>query len=212
MLLADPLLAALLAVTAADVPRTPEAPEGCMLPPMSAQALEDAATTPPAPRGQEIYRIVCRFHVVRASDGSGGADEELIPKMMQDLNYGFRDTQFRFVREPGVTYIDDDAFTHFGSNPLDQIPLVNSGYADGVLSWYVVPSIDGFPAGTWVGPPYTSGLRGILMAAAHTGTPRNIVTPTHEVGHLGILHHPFETLLGIECVQRTNCMNAGDLL
>jgi len=57
-----------------------------------------------------VHRIVNRFHVVRRSDGSGGVDENLIPAMMRDLNYAYRDTLFVFVQEPEVRYVDNDTY------------------------------------------------------------------------------------------------------
>jgi len=162
-------------------------------------------------------RIVCRFFVLRRTDGSGGLDEALIPKMMRDLNYGFRNVPFYFVREPGTSYIDDDGTYADIPNYAAQIALVNSGYADGVLSWYIAPHITNGATGTgtqvagaWVGPPYTTGMRGVLMAYPNMGTPANIVTPTHEVGHLGLLHHPFETAFGVQCTSEVNCHLRGD--
>ena len=49
-------------------------------------------------RGTQEFRVVNRFFVVRRTDGTGGINEDLIPLMMQDLNYGFRDTPFVYVR------------------------------------------------------------------------------------------------------------------
>ena len=59
---------------------------------------------------ESVHRIVTRFHVVRRSNGSGGVDENLLSAMMLDLNYGYRDTPFVFVRDPELIYVDNDVF------------------------------------------------------------------------------------------------------
>ena len=158
-----------------------------------------------------VHRIVCRFHIVRRADGSGGFDENLIPKMMQDLNYGFRDTPFVYVREPGVVYVDNDTYYNDFPTFSSAFAMLDEHSQIGVMNWYITPNINGAVAGTWIGPAYNG--RGILMAYATTGTPANIVTSTHEMGHIFQVHHPYiTTCCGIECTSGSNCAFAGDLV
>lgn len=159
---------------------------------------------------ETVYRIVNRFHVVRRADGSGGIDETVIDALMRDLNYGFRNTPFVFLREPGVTHIDNDAY--YADFPTFQsaFDMIRDHYQSGIMSWYITPNINGAVAGTWIRP--ASPHRGILMAYHTTGAPSNIVTPTHEMAHIFQVYHPFETALGTECSSGSNCASAGDLV
>lgn len=158
------------------------------------------------------YRIVCRFHVIRSNIGESSFDLPRIDTMMRDLNVGFRDTPFVFVREPDVVYIDrdewDGGFPTFNS----MIPMLEEYYEEGVFNWFVVSSVRGgaFPASVWYGPPFTSGERGILMDASLMGQPTNMVTPPHEFGHAVGLLHPYEDFYGLECTSGSNCETAGD--
>ena len=157
-------------------------------------------------------RIVCRIHVVRRSDGSGGFDEALIPKMMQDLNYGFRNTSARFVREPGVVYVDND--TYYADFPTFQsgFTMLTDHFESGVMSWYITPCITNCVsgAGTWIGGAFDG--RGIMMAYFAAGSPANIVTAPHEMGHIFQVIHPYFTGFGTECTSGSNCLPAGDLV
>ena len=156
------------------------------------------------------HRIVCRFHVVRRSDGSGGFDEAQIPSMMRDLNYGFRDTPFVFVRDPGVIYVDNDTYYNDFPTFSSAFDMLFDHFEPGIMSWYITPNINGAVAGTWIAP--ASAVRGILMAYFTAGSPANIVTPTHEMGHIFQVHHPFLPAFGTECTSGSNCASAGDLV
>lgn len=167
----------------------------------------------PAAKAETRHRIVCRFYVIRSSAGESDFDLRTIDRMMEDLNVGFRDTPFYFVREPDVVFVDRDEYLDF-PDFASMIPLVNEFYTEGVFNWYIVPAMhEGrFYASTWYGPPRHSGERGILMQQDVVGTPSNIVTPPHEMGHGLGLWHPFETAFGVECTDGSNCAIAGDLV
>lgn len=215
--IAASLLASVSAGATADVPdvpvdRAPHRCERCGTPP--ANALRDFAGPPRAAAVAGLQRIVCRFHVIRRSDGSGGIDEARIGDLLRDLNVGFRDTPFRFVREPGTTYIDDDGYYADFPTFQSMIPIWNAYYEPGVLNWFLTPVVQSgqFDATTSFGPPAHSGERGIFMAYRATGSPTNIVTPPHEVGHVFDLNHPGETFFAAECTSGANCAVAGDFI
>ena len=92
------------------------------------QAASVPVPIPPRPKAaagdeETLYRLVNRFHIIRRSNGTGGVAEHLIEPLMRDMNYGFRDTPFRFVREPDVVYIDDDALYTDVSGFAEATPL-----------------------------------------------------------------------------------------
>lgn len=159
---------------------------------------------------ESVIRIVNRFHVVRRADGSGGLDETLIDAMMRDLNYGFRNTPFVFVRDPAVVYVDNDTYYNDFPTFRSAFDMIASNFETGIMSWFATPNINGAVAGTWIEP--ASPHRGILMAYSTIGSPANIVTPTHEMGHIFQMYHPYETVFGTECTSGSNCTVAGDLV
>jgi hypothetical protein len=196
-----------------------EVPQACAHERMLREGVRSTPSTPEAgmPAAGDpdsVYRIVVRFHVVRRSDGTGGIDETRFPFMMRDLNYGFRDTPFVFVREPGVTYIDNTQYYNDFPTFPSMIPMLNAHYEPGVLNFFITPSVlsGAAPASTWFGPPDTTGARGVLFAYPATGAPTNIVTPPHEAGHIFRLLHPGETVFGAECTSGVNCASAGDFV
>ncbi len=159
---------------------------------------------------ESVHRIVTRFHVVRRSDGSGGVDENLLSAMMLDLNYGYRDTPFVFVRDPELIYVDNDGF--FADFPTfsSAFPMLRDHFEPGVMNWFVTPKIRTQIAGTWIGP--ASPVRGILMRNDTIGSPSFMRLPVHEMAHIFQVLHPFETALGTECSSGSNCGTAGDLV
>ncbi len=162
--------------------------------------------------GAGPFRIVCRFHVVRHADGSGGIDETRIAPALKDLNIGFRDTPFYFVREPGITYIDDNGY--YADIPVlpQQGEITDAYYTPGVLNFFLAPIVaGGATGGAWYGPPLHSHERGIFLAYFATGEPSNIVTPIHEAGHVFKLRHPFDSP-PVECTSGVNCLTAGDFV
>ncbi|MCB1553705.1 MAG: hypothetical protein KDJ14_07815 [Xanthomonadales bacterium] len=161
-------------------------------------------------RPETVQRIVNRFHVVRRADGSGGVDENLIDAMMLDLNYGFRNTPFVFVRDPDIVYLDNDTWYQNFPNFQSAFDMISANQVPGIMSWYVTPNVNGAVAGTWILP--ASPHRGILMAYNTIGNPANIVTPTHEMAHIFQVYHPYETAFAAECANGSNCGFAGDLV
>ena len=159
------------------------------------------------------YRIVNRFHVVRRANGSGGLDEELIPALMRDLNYGYRNTPFVFVQDPDIVYVDNDTYYQDFPTFSSAFDMLTANFENGVMSWYIVPCVSGCTsdAGTWIGP--ASQVRGILMGYTATGSPARMVTPVHEMGHIFQIHHPYiSNAFGTECTSGSNCATAGDLV
>jgi len=157
-----------------------------------------------------IHRIVARFHVVRRSDGSGGLDEKLIDAMMTDINYGYRDTPFVYVRDPQLIYIDNDEYYADFPTFASAFDMLREYQEPGVINWFVTPKIRTQIAGVWIPP--ASLFRGILIRYDTIGTPSFMRLPVHEMAHIFQVYHPFETVFGTECTSGSNCANAGDLV
>ena len=189
-------------------------PVVCVQPPQSrplwAAAAEDGGANPEI---DQIRRVTIRPYVIRRSDGTGGMDERVIPHLMKDLNYGFRNVGFVFEIEPTIRYIDnDDHYEDIETFDEDR-EILNPRREDGVINFFFVPTYHGNtgPGGTLIGPPWTPTLeRGIFFVYHNTGTPKNIVTPAHEMGHMFLLAHPYETVWGVQCTSNVNCRNSGD--
>lgn len=151
-------------------------------------------------------RIVVRFNVVRRSDGTGGIDESVFPFLMRDLNYGFRHTPIRFVQMPEVGYIDNSTYyANVNITPTVTTILISIRTA-GVLNFLITPTIQNGTTNA-LGPPSP---RGAVIDYASTGTAEYLAIAPHEVGHVFSLLHPFETGLGVECTNGSNCVTAGD--
>jgi len=163
--------------------------------------------------GNQHYRIVLQYNILRRSDGSGGFTQlDLIDEHMRHLNWGFRDTPFVYVRIPGVRYIDDDGFYQLDSIS-EAFNLYRTYNTPGVANIYM-------HEGTLFNNPnaraYTSPTlpnRGHTYGDTRIGLPANIAYSPHELGHFFFLLHPYESAFaGTECVARTNCQLAGDLV
>ncbi len=200
---------------AASLAREAEPHETCLSPPADLVLLDSSneAAVRAAVAGETLFRMVVRFLIVRRSDGSGGLDESLLDPYMRDLNYGFRDTPFRFVQSPEIVYIDSDI-------DYDDVPTFSAALSlfrahtkDGVIDHIVTPRLCADCA-TGFNFAGNNGLdvRGNIVAYHRIGHPNSIVFPPHEMGHVFFLFHPFETQFGIECTSGSNCFSAGDLV
>lgn len=162
----------------------------------------------------EHYRIVLQYNVLRRSDGSGGfTNLALINEHIRDLNWGFRDTPFVFVRIPGVRYIDDDGFYSLGS--VNEAHLMYSTYfTSGVANIFMHPgTLFNNPNARSYTSPGPAPARGHTYGDTRIGLPGNIAYSPHELGHFFFLLHPYESgFAGTECVARDRCEDTGDLV
>ncbi len=156
------------------------------------------------PRTDAPLRVRVVFHIVRASDRTGGVDPSLLPAELQAMNDAFAPAGFGFVQEGPVRFIDDDQFYEFPS--LDDLNLMRSRFNEpGAMNVFYVPEIlllCGFSSFSG------DAIQGIVIKAACMGGP----TTPHEVGHYFELYHTHETFFGAECPDGSNCATAGDLI
>jgi len=187
----------------------------CLMLPSSAaiEAQISAAVGALEATQNEHYRIVLQYSVLRRSDGTGGfTDLALIDEHLRDINWGFRDTPFVFVRIPGVRYIDNDAY--FALDTVSEAEgMYTSFHTPGVANIYMHPGtlFNNPNARSYTSPPPPR--RGHTYGDTRIGLPANIAYSPHELGHFFFLLHPYESgFAGTECVARERCDETGDLV
>lgn len=187
------------------------APPGpCVLGTTEAPVFSEAPFPGLSTSGAAPNRIVLRFLILRRSNGTGGVtDLELFEDMMKDLNYGFRNAPFVFVRLPGVEYIDSDAYYTL-DNVTEAIQLMNAYLQPGVVNIFFSDQklFGATQARAFTNP---NNPRGHIFADV-VGLPYDPPYPPHEIGHLFWLYHPFEPRFGLDCVSGVNCWMTGDLV
>lgn len=162
----------------------------------------------------EHYRIVLQYLVLRRSNGTGGfTNLALIDEHLRDLNWGFRDTPFVFVRVPGVKYIDSDDY--YSLDNVDEAHQMYSAYyTSGVVNIFMHDgTLFNNPNARTYTSPGPRPRRGHTYGDTRIGLPANIAYSPHELGHFFFLLHPYESsFAGTECVARDLCLGTGDLV
>jgi len=158
-------------------------------------------------RGIGTQFVKVTIHIVRFSNGTGGIPESRIATAISDLNFHVASTNLVFFQHGDIIYFDSDQYavcTTQEATDLKQIDPV-----DGTVNIWLVPDLVN-SCGTSSFP--FSSVQGIVIDNDCTATSGNHSTFSHEVGHYFHLFHTHETFLGDECVDGSNCTNAGDLI
>lgn len=169
-------------------------------------ARESAGAYAPAAPPEGILYVPVTFHVVQASDGSGGIPAAQLDQALLDSNKAFLPVGIQFC------LVRTDIIKSSAYNPL----MTGSG-ADALRQINVVPNtvnvyfVDtnlfcGISSFTF------SAVQGIVCANSCSGLPGNPSTVPHEIGHYFDLFHTHETAFGKECTSGVNCAAAGDLV
>ncbi|MEE2907932.1 MAG: M43 family zinc metalloprotease, partial [Planctomycetota bacterium] len=164
----------------------------------------------PLPGGRDLPTVCIGIscHIVRYSDGSGGIPEARVDMAIGDLNLHMAPAGLSFFREGNFIYIDSDEYAELSSGS-ERDELRQYDPVEGTMNVWFIPVL----AGLCGESSFTfSQHQGIMMANDCTATASDRATFSHEVGHYFNLFHTFETFSGVECVDGSNCEDAGDLI
>ena len=156
------------------------------------------------PRDDSPTRVRVIFHIVRATDRTGGVDPALIPAELDNINVALSPPGLRFEQEGPIRFIDNDRF--FDAPSLDDLDVMRTRHnVPGAVNLFYIPDVVFFCGfASFSGDP----IQGIVI----NGGCINTSTTPHEVGHYFDLYHTHETFFGLECPDGGNCATAGDLI
>jgi hypothetical protein len=155
--------------------------------------------------GQVVY-VPLRIHVVRQTDGTGGASEAAIYNSIAGTNQLFRDANIQLYVCGQINYINNSAWYDVSSNAVESA-LAASNDDPNAINVYYARSVS--TGGNLVcGYTYVASNR-VLMSCNDTHT------LAHELGHsFGLAHTHQDSNYSVESerelVQRTNCTSKGD--
>jgi hypothetical protein len=182
--------------------------------PTPAQLAELRAISSLAPSRQPagpVSYVPLRVHVVRRTDGSGGADEAAIYQGLAEVNALFVAANLQFYLCGAPHYIDNTAWYDFSSTDEAALTTPGPNYNDSQVNVYFPHSVtlSGVGGASYAYVNGGSGYRKVLMGFISGGA------LAHELGHLFGLPHTFNNnnsanVADRELVARTNCTTAGD--
>ncbi|QIX61137.1 T9SS type A sorting domain-containing protein [Hymenobacter sp. BT18] len=159
-----------------------------------------------SPQADAVSYVPLSIHIVRKTDGTGGASEAAIYASIAGTNQLFAGANIQFFVCGSIQYVDNSALYAVNSYAVeselcllnDEPKAINVYYAGSVSS-------GGSPV---CGYAYLSGNR-VLMGC------NNAHVLAHELGHSFGLPHPHQNstsdvLADRELVRRTNCTTKGD--
>lgn len=167
-----------------------------------------------------IEDIPVYYHIIRRSDGTGGANLANLDDELELVNDYFSGTLFNFFRCENPNYIDDDYYFNSIDKASDDIlNLVTAHEVSGAMNIFFAPNIIGSTGNSICGFarfPWDEGNYIFMDNACAT----NSSTLAHEFGHYFGLYHTHNAGAGIDHENITrnptsNCFNceiAGDLL
>jgi len=168
------------------------------------------------------YTVNVYFHLVNRTNGTGGQNASVINTVMTNLANAYN-AQGIWFNKTGNDVINNDAyyaagFTNGPSALFNQ--LIATNVQANSLNIYLLGDAAPFVGGSAGSVPSSSCVIGGSYSAANgfpnAGSSVQPFVPSfvvaHEVGHCMGLLHTFETSLGAELVNGSNCTTAGDLV
>ncbi len=150
------------------------------------------------------------FHILRASDGSGGISLSDARSALVRCNNAYAPTFIRFF-ECGYQYHDNDTYYDEFDKETEQVGMVNAYNIDSVANVYIVDDLESGSGGFAKFPDvFETGLtvnNYMVIDRTNMESPE-YTTLQHEFGHFFDLPHTHAW--GDELVNGSNCTTAGD--
>lgn len=159
-------------------------------------------------QSDEIINFKIQFHVGRKTNQTGGLDENTIHDVLLNLNKAFAPANIRFNACEEIDYIDNDAYYVF-HKPQESL-LINHYNNPQAINVYYFQEVyedasEEHPLAGYAYYPHAN-INFIVIDSDYA-----LLTTAHEMGHFFNLLHTHEHVYGIEFVDGSNCMTAGDL-
>ena len=152
--------------------------------------------------------IPYKVHVIRTSSGTGGISTASLTTAFNNINTIYATASMHFKQCGTINYIDNS--TYFDFDQSSQSALTTPNNVTNVINIYFFNSITSSSGSGLCGYAYFPGGPDLIMMANSCAI--NGSTLAHEIGHYFNLYHTHSTSNGIELVNGTNCLSAGDLL
>lgn len=176
-----------------------------------------AAMQVPLPTDQcgQINKVNKTFqismHIAVNSLGIQNVDQADIDDAMEKLNNDFRPCGFQF-QICTTQIMEDDRFDSLTVLPAynEEIQMTSIYYEPNTINVYLVDTVEtdyGLVEGYAVSP---GGDDVIVLDKSFVDDESDVFS--HEMGHFFGLYHTFETELGLELADGSNCESAGDLV
>ncbi len=164
----------------------------------------------PVPLLAGLKIIPVQIHIVNRDDGTGGIAEASVLAEINTLNMIYQGAGLIFVTCASAEIINSTAaFVMDNTGEADLLAAANN--VPNVLNMYFVDSAHHEAVGSACGwATYTSSADDYVLMDNDCAT--NGSTLAHEVGHYFDLFHTHQTGPGVELVDGSNCMTAGDLM
>jgi hypothetical protein len=154
-----------------------------------------------------IITLAITAHIIEKNNGTGGISESEILGAVENMNEKYASVNLRF-EVCNFNYIKKNRFYYFNKNDEEKLTRNN---VDSTINIYFVQKIFSSEEGNICGYTYypTKNLNHIIMSNQCVG---NTTTLPHEMGHYFGLYHTHEDKFGVELVNGSNCVSAGDLI
>ncbi|MHC5114267.1 MAG: hypothetical protein ACYTGP_07555 [Planctomycetota bacterium] len=153
-----------------------------------------------------IY-IPLTIHIVRNSVGTGGLEVSELCPVLDDLNVLSAQMGLQFYVQPPIRYINNNNWTDIESNE-ELYALLDTYHVPFTVNSFFVPDLIG---GTYCGVAVMQGTTagGVVI---DNDCAWSADLWAHEIGHVFSLLHTHNSFYGEECVDGSNCAEAGDML
>ena len=160
------------------------------------------------------YTVRVYFHIVRASNGSGGQNVSVLPQVMNRLAAVYAPYSVYFQNTGSDEIRNDTYVSNFSINDAAKYnALINTNVVGNAINIYLLDDNSSFGGGKAAGNPSTALVLGGTFYKAGVAQPLvNSPIIAHEMGHSLGLYHTFETYFGAELANGANCQSRGDLV